>query len=165
MHGDIPGIIVVAKTGLSPRLTLRDAGIMGIPRRPGGHIMGLRRCRVAGPIIKTRSIGLTPIGRLLPLMLGIMTPVVIPRLAPLALVAIPAITITAGLLPLALMAIPTEGIPLPVPLALMIIPALAVAAMLLPLSVLTMPTIGNARRLLPVMRLVIPTVSKSSGLG
>ena len=113
---------------------------------------------------------LTPIGRLLPLMLGIIPPIGIPllltrmlaipavsiamRLLPLAVLVIPAIGMAAGLLPLPLMAIPAIVIALRLmPLTLMAIPAIGMAAGLLPLPVLAMPTIGMATRLLPPMRL------------
>ena len=108
---------------------------------------------------------LTPIGRLLPLMLVIIPPIGIPVLVPLALVIIPSIGIPV-LVPLAaLMTIPAVGIALGLmPLTLMAIPAVGIAVRLIPLTVLAMPAICIATWLLPPMR-TIPGVSMGPRLG
>jgi hypothetical protein len=133
---------------------------------------------------------LTPIGRLLPLMLVIIPPISIPmlltrmlaipavsiatRLLPLAVLVIPAVGMAAGLLPLALMAIPAiviAAIPAVVialrlmPLTLMAVPTEGLAVGLLPLTVLAMPAIGLAARLLPAMRLTRHPVNMGPRLG
>lgn len=127
-------------------------------------------------------IRLTPIGRPLPLMLGIIAPVGIPllltrmlaipavsiatRLLPLAVLVIPTIGIAARLLPLPLMAIPAIVIALRLmPLTLMAIPPEGTAAWLLPLTVLAMPAIGLAAWLLPAMRLARHPVDMGPRLG
>jgi hypothetical protein len=121
---------------------------------------------------------LTPIGRLLPLMLGIIPPIDIPmllartlmtiptvsialRLLPLTVLVIPPVSITIRRLPLMALAIPTIGLAtVLLPLMRLPIPAVSMALRLMPLTVLAMPTIGLATRLLPmVRRLPIPVVS------
>ena len=131
----------------------------------GGNIGRVRTCRIAGAIIRNRMIILTPIGRLLPLMLGIIPPIGIPLLLT-RILAIPAVSIAMRLLPLPLMAIPAIVIALRLmPLTLMAIPAEGMAAGLLPLPVLAMPTIGIATRLLPPMRLTMHAGYMATRLG
>jgi len=109
---------------------------------------------------------LTPIGRLLPLMLVIIPPIGIPMLLPRTLMAIPAVSIAMRLLPLTVLAIPTIGMATRLlPLMRLPIPGVSMATRLLPLTVLAIPTIGMATRLLPLMRLPIPGVSMATRLG
>ena len=91
---------------------------------------------------------LTPSGLLLPLMPGIISPIGIPMLLPLTLMAIPAVSMAVRLLPR----------------TVLVIPPVSIAIRRLPLMVLAIPTIGLATVLLPLMRLPVPAVSMASRL-
>ena len=126
---------------------------------------------------------LTSIGRLLPLVPGIILPIDILMLLPRTLMAIPAVSIAVlrlprtvlvippvsiaiRRLPLMVLAIPTIGLAtVLLPLMRLPVPAVSMALRLIPLTILAVPTIGLAARLLVVMRLPIPGVSLAASLG
>ena len=162
----VPGSIGVAKTRPLASLTRREGSIMEIAWRIGGDIGRLRMGRITGTIIgRTRIIMLTPIGRLLPLV--IIPPIGIPVLVPLAaLRTIPAVGIVMRLIPLTVMPIPAVSIATRLLIVMRRpIPAVGMALRLMPLTVLAIPAVGMARRPLIVMRLPVPDVGMATRLG
>jgi hypothetical protein len=119
---------------------------------------------MAGTIIRrTMIIMLTPIGRLMPLM--IIPAMGIAVLVPLTLMAIPAVMMATRLMPLTVLAIPAIGIAgVMLPMMRLPIPAISIATRLMPLTVLAIPAMGQATGLLPLVRLTIPAISMGTRL-